>query len=62
MIWRKRDHGRVHDALDAGGSTIQIQLEEGGVKLLRVSDDGGGMARDELALALTREPERTPQT
>ena len=33
---------------------IQIQLEEGGVKLLRVSDDGSGMARDELVLALTR--------
>ncbi|WP_299068231.1 DNA mismatch repair endonuclease MutL, partial [Accumulibacter sp.] len=44
----------LENALDAGSSTIQIQLEEGGVKLLRVSDDGTGMARDELALALTR--------
>ncbi|WP_300456499.1 DNA mismatch repair endonuclease MutL [Accumulibacter sp.] len=44
----------LENALDAGASTIQIQLEDGGVKLLRVIDDGCGMARDELALAFTR--------
>ena len=44
----------VENALDAGSSTIQIQLEEGGVKLIRIVDDGCGIARDELALALTR--------
>ena len=44
----------LENALDAGSSTIQIQLEEGGVKLIRVSDDGGGIAKDELTLALTR--------
>ncbi len=44
----------LENALDAGSSTIQIQLEEGGVKLIRISDDGCGIARDELALALTR--------
>ena len=44
----------LENALDAGSATIQIQLEEGGVKLIRVSDDGAGIARDELALALTR--------
>ena len=44
----------LENALDAGSQTIQIQLEEGGVKLIRIIDDGCGIARDELALALTR--------
>ena len=44
----------LENALDAGSSTIQIQLEEGGVKLIRLTDDGCGIAKDELELALTR--------
>ena len=44
----------LENALDAGSSAIQIQLEEGGVKLIRVSDNGIGIAKEELALALTR--------
>ncbi|MES2770777.1 MAG: DNA mismatch repair endonuclease MutL, partial [Pseudomonadota bacterium] len=44
----------LENALDAGSSAIQIQLEEGGVKLVRVSDDGCGIAKNDLALALTR--------
>ena len=44
----------LENSLDAGSTAIQVHLEEGGVKLIRVSDDGCGIARDDLALALTR--------
>ena len=44
----------LENSLDAGSSVITVQLEEGGVKLLRIADDGIGIPRDELALALTR--------
>jgi len=44
----------LENALDAGSTAIQIQLEEGGVKLIRVSDDGCGIVQEQLALALTR--------
>ena len=44
----------LENSLDAGSTAITVHLEEGGVKLLRVSDDGCGIAKDDLALALTR--------
>lgn len=44
----------LENSLDAGSSAIQVHLEEGGVKLIRVTDDGCGIAREQLALALTR--------
>ncbi|MBI4984462.1 MAG: DNA mismatch repair endonuclease MutL, partial [Rhodocyclales bacterium] len=44
----------VENSLDAGATKIDVQLEEGGVKLIRVVDDGGGIERDDLPLALAR--------
>ena len=44
----------VENALDAGARRIDIDLEEGGVRLVRIRDDGDGIAADDLALAVCR--------
>jgi DNA mismatch repair protein MutL len=44
----------LENSLDAGASRIDVTLEEGGVRLIRVADDGKGMAADDLPLALAR--------
>jgi len=44
----------LENSLDAGATDIQIELEQGGIKRIRVSDNGAGVQRDELLLALTR--------
>ncbi len=44
----------VENALDAGARRIDIDLEEGGVRLVRVRDDGAGIAADDLPLAVSR--------
>jgi len=42
----------VENSLDAGARSVAVEVEAGGVALCRVRDDGAGLARDELALAL----------
>ena len=44
----------VENALDAGARRIDIDLEEGGVRLIRIRDDGGGIDASELPLAISR--------
>ncbi|WP_374348237.1 DNA mismatch repair endonuclease MutL, partial [Thermomonas sp.] len=44
----------VENALDAGAQRIDIDLEEGGVRLIRIRDDGGGIAPEQLPLAVSR--------
>ncbi len=44
----------VENALDAGATAIDVLIEEGGHKLIRVSDDGCGMERADVELALVR--------
>lgn len=44
----------LENSLDAGATEIAVQLEGGGVKLLRVRDNGGGIAPEQLPFALMR--------
>ena len=44
----------VENAIDAGATRIDIEIEGGGASLIRVRDNGGGIAPEELSLALTR--------
>jgi DNA mismatch repair protein MutL len=44
----------VENALDAGARAVDIAVEDGGRALIRVSDDGSGMERDDALLALAR--------
>jgi DNA mismatch repair protein MutL len=44
----------VENSLDAGARAVTIALEEGGARRLQVEDDGAGIPREELSLALAR--------
>jgi DNA mismatch repair protein MutL len=44
----------LENSLDAGAKRIDIELEKGGIKLIRVRDDGSGVEKDDLPLAVNR--------
>ncbi|WP_034944443.1 DNA mismatch repair endonuclease MutL [Erwinia oleae] len=44
----------VENCLDAGATRIDVEIEKGGAKLIRIRDNGCGITKDELAMALAR--------
>jgi DNA mismatch repair protein MutL len=44
----------LENSLDAGATEISAQLADGGIRQIRVADNGGGIAREDLAFALAR--------
>jgi len=44
----------VENSIDAGANRIDVEIEQGGSKLIRIRDNGSGIAKDELSLALAR--------
>src|SRR5215469_5847102 len=44
----------VENALDAGARSVRVEVESGGKRLIRVTDDGSGMSRDDALLAFER--------
>jgi DNA mismatch repair protein MutL len=44
----------VENSLDAGADRIEVDIDKGGAKLIRIRDNGSGVPKDELVLALSR--------
>ena len=44
----------IENSLDAGAGTVTIEVDAGGTRLIRVSDDGDGIEREDLGTGLSR--------
>lgn len=44
----------LENALDAGANKVDLELEEGGIRLIRVRDNGSGIASEDLSVAIQR--------
>jgi len=44
----------LENSIDASSTKIDIDIEQGGAKLIRIRDNGHGIHKDDLALALSR--------
>jgi DNA mismatch repair protein MutL len=44
----------LENSIDAGATELEIDIEQGGVRLIRIRDNGGGIQREDLSLALER--------
>ena len=44
----------VENAMDAGATAVTIEIKEGGISFIRITDNGTGIAKDEIALAFQR--------
>ena len=44
----------LENSLDAGASKVDVEIEQGGVKLMRIRDNGAGIDKEDLPLALSR--------
>lgn len=44
----------VENAIDAGASSITVEIEDGGISLIRIKDDGGGILKEDIRNAFLR--------
>ena len=44
----------LENSLDAGANKVDVEIEQGGIKLMRIRDNGSGIEKDDLPLALSR--------
>jgi DNA mismatch repair protein MutL len=44
----------LENSLDAGATRLDVEIEQAGIKLIRIRDDGNGIEKDDLPLALSR--------